>query len=117
MSEYKRVYGLFVWRLTNEWSGTVGYTPDEYPLIGRLDDQGKYMIGGMAGSGSGVAFNASRCIVNRILEQTSEPDDYPEAYFSPSRLLDPSAHHWPDVEEPDSLHSHSDPLPSEGATL
>lgn len=96
-SEYKRVYGPFAWRLTNEWSGTVGYTPDEYPLIGRLDNQGKYMIGGMAGSGSGVAFNAARCIVNRILGNTTEPDDYPEAYFSPTRLLNPAAHQWPEV--------------------
>ena len=101
LSEYKRVYGLFPWRLTHEWSGTVGYTPDEYPLIGRLDDRGKYMIGGMAGSGSGVAFNAARCIVNRILGETSEPDDYPEAYFSPQRLLDPTTHQWPDIgDEP-----------------
>ncbi len=99
LSEYKRVYDSFDWRLTNEWSGTVSYTPDEYPLIGQLNEPGKYMIGGMAGSGSGVAFNASRCIVNRILAITSEPDDYPEAYFSPMRLLNPTAHCWPTVEE------------------
>ena len=117
LSEYKRVYGPFGWHLTHEWSGTVGYTPDEYPLIGRLDDQGKYMIGGMAGSGSGVAFNASRCIVNRILEQTSEPDDYSESYFSPSRILDPTAHHWPDVDESRGLRAHGDPLSSEVPTL
>jgi len=98
-SEYRRVYGPFTWQLTNEWSGTVGYSPDEYPLIGRIDDHGKYMIGGMAGSGSGVAFNAARCIVNRILGNTSEPDDYPEAYFSPTRLLNPTAHQWPEVVE------------------
>ena len=117
LSEYKRIYGAFSWRLTNEWSGTVGYTPDEYPLIGRLDDHNKYMIGGMAGSGSGVAFNASRCIVNRILGDMSEPDDYPEAYFSPMRLLDPSAHKWPDVdEEPPGRHAAGTPLSSEAPT-
>ena len=99
LSEYKRLYGHFRFQLTHEWSGTVGYTPDEYPLIGRLDDRGLYMIGGMAGSGSGVAFNAARCVVNRILELTDEPDDYPEAYFAPSRLLDPANHPWPPVRE------------------
>ena len=57
------------------------------------------MIGGMAGSGSGVAFNAARCIVNRILGITGESDDYPEAYFAPSRLLDPANHDWPEIEE------------------
>lgn len=98
LSEYKRLYGHFRFRLTHEWSGTVGYTPDEYPLIGRLDERGKYIIGGMAGSGSGVAFNAARCIVNRILGRTDEPDDYPEAYFAPSRLLDPQSHPWPTIE-------------------
>ncbi|MEO1981137.1 MAG: FAD-binding oxidoreductase, partial [Fuerstiella sp.] len=116
LSEYKRVYGPFAWRLTHEWSGTVGYTPDEYPLIGRLDDQGKYMIGGMAGSGSGVAFNAARCIVNRILEQISEPDDYPESFFGPTRILDPTAHHWPDQDESRVLHTHGEPLSGEVPT-
>jgi glycine/D-amino acid oxidase-like deaminating enzyme len=99
LSEYKRLYGPFDWQLTHEWSGTVGYSPDEYPLIGQFDDQGKYMIGGMAGSGSGVAFNASRCIVNRILGNKSEQDDYPESYFSPMRLLDPEGHQWPELEK------------------
>jgi hypothetical protein len=32
-------------------------------------------------------FNASRCIVNRILGYTSEPDDYPEACFSPTQRV------------------------------
>ncbi len=100
LSEYKRLYGSYRFTLTNEWSGTVGYTPDEFPLIGPLDDKGKYMIGGMAGSGSGIAFNAARCIVNRILGNTDEPDDYPVAYFGPSRLLEPGNHPWPKIEMP-----------------
>lgn len=98
LSEYRRVYGPFDFRLTNEWSGTVGYTPDQYPLIGSLDNAGLYMIGGMCGSGSGVAFNAARCIVNRILALRDEPDDYPEEYFAPSRLLDPDTHRWPQLK-------------------
>lgn len=98
LSEYKRVYGPYRFELTNEWAGSVGYSLDEYPLIGSIDGRGEYMIGGMCGSGSGVAFNAARCIVNRILGYDNEPDDYPEAYFAPSRLLDPQKHPWPEIK-------------------
>ena len=97
-SEYMRIYNPFSFKLTNLWSGTVGYTPDEFPLIGSIDNNGKYIIAGMAGSGSGVAFNAARCIVNRILKITDEPDDYPQEYFSPSRLLNPEKHKWPEIK-------------------
>ncbi len=97
-SEYLRLYNPFHFNLTNEWSGTVGYSPDEYPLIGSVDNKGKYVIAGMAGSGSGVAFNAARCIVNRILNITDEQDDYPEEYFAPSRLLTPDKHKWPQIK-------------------
>jgi gamma-glutamylputrescine oxidase len=99
LSEYKRVYGPYRFKLTNEWSGTVGYTPDEYPIIGALDDLGQYIIAGMCGSGSGVAFNAARCMVNRILKITDQRDDYPPEYFAPSRLLDPEQHPWPKLNE------------------
>ena len=98
-SEMKRCFGPYRLHMTNEWSGTVGYSPDEYPIVGSIDGQGHYIIGGMCGSGSGVSFNAGRCIVNRILDITDEPDDYPEAYFAPSRLLDPAHHRWPEVED------------------
>jgi len=98
LSEFKRVYGRFRFTLTNEWSGSVGYSADEYPLVGKIDGHRQYMIGGMCGSGSGVAFNAARCIVNRILGRTDEPDDYPAEYFAPSRLLDPGGHRWPAIE-------------------
>jgi glycine/D-amino acid oxidase-like deaminating enzyme len=103
LSEYHRLYGPFAFRLTNEWSGTVGYSLDQYPLVGSIDGQGEWMIGGMCGSGSGVAFNAARCIVNRVLQITDEPDDYPPAYFAPSRLLDPNNHPWPTIEESTTL--------------
>lgn len=97
--EMKRVYGPYKLHMTNEWSGTVGYTPDEYPIVGLIDGKRHYIVAGMCGSGSGVSFNAGRCIVNRILAKTDEPEDYPEAYFSPSRLLDPQKHPWPSIEQ------------------
>ena len=94
----KQCYGPYQLAMTNEWSGTVGYTPDEYPIVGLVDGKRHYIIGGMCGSGSGVSFNGGRCVCNRILGITNEPDDYPESYFSPTRLLDPSTHHWPELE-------------------
>jgi len=97
-AELKRHFGPYRLNMTNEWSGTVGYTPDEYPIVGCLDGKGRYIIAGMCGSGSGVSFNGGRCVVNRILGQTDESDDYPEAYFSPGRLLDPANHRWPVIE-------------------
>ena len=66
-----------------------------------FDGRRQYILGGMAGSGTAVSFNGGRCIVNRILDVTSEPDDYPENYFSPVRLLDPSGHRWPELEPDD----------------
>ena len=65
--------------------------------MGSIDGEGRWIVAGMCGSGSGVSFNGARCIVNRILELDDEPDDYPEPYFAPSRLLDPSNHNWPDT--------------------
>jgi glycine/D-amino acid oxidase-like deaminating enzyme len=91
-------YGPYQMRIGNEWSGTVGYTPDGYPIVGCIDGHGQYIVAGMSGSGSGVSFNGTRCICNRILGLTDEPDHYPEEYFAPSRLLSPDTHPWPEVE-------------------
>ena len=96
--EMKQSYGPFQLELQNEWSGTVGYTPDEFPIVGKCDGKHRYIIAGMCGSGSGVSFNAARCIVNRILNRSDENDDYPAEYFSPTRLLDPLRHQWPQLE-------------------
>ena len=97
--EMKQMFGPYRLHMTHEWSGTVGYTPDEYPIVGSIDGKGKkYIIAGMCGSGSGVSFNGGRCIANRILGVTDEPDDYPPAYFAPSRLMDPAHHDWPTIE-------------------
>jgi glycine/D-amino acid oxidase-like deaminating enzyme len=97
-AQIAQAYGPFQLQMKNEWSGTVGYTPDEYPVVGSFDGNGQYIIGGMCGSGSGVSFNGARCVCNRILGITDEPDQYPEAYFSPTRLLSPRTHVWPEIE-------------------
>jgi gamma-glutamylputrescine oxidase len=97
IAELRSFYGPFDYQVANEWSGTVTYTPDEYPVVGLMDRKRQYIIGGMAGSGTSVGFNGARCIVNRILGHTDEPDDFPPEYFSPMRLLDPEHHAWPKI--------------------
>ncbi len=100
LGEMKRYFGDSRYQVTHEWSGTVSYTPDEFPIVGSIDGKRQHIVAGMAGSGTAVSFNAGRCIVNRILDRTDEPDDYPPEYFSPMRLLDPEHHQWPQIEHP-----------------
>jgi glycine/D-amino acid oxidase-like deaminating enzyme len=85
LTQLKSCFGAERIRVTNEWSGTVSYTPDEYPLVGLMDGKRLYIIGGMAGSGSAVSFNAGRHVVQKILG-IEGPDYYPEEYFSPARF-------------------------------
>ncbi|MEX1231459.1 MAG: FAD-binding oxidoreductase [Planctomycetaceae bacterium] len=98
LGEMQTYYGPYRYHITNEWSGTVSFTPDEFPIVGVMDGHRQYIIAGMAGSGTAVSFNGGRCVVNRILGRTGELDDYPEEYFSPTRLLDPQKHEWPEIQ-------------------
>lgn len=95
LGEVQRYAGRFPMRVVNEWSGSVGFTVDQFPMVGVWDGKRQYVVGGMCGSGTGVSFNASRCVVNRILGRTGEQDDYPAEFFAPSRLLSPATHPWP----------------------
>jgi len=94
LGELHRYFDRTPIEITHEWSGTPGFTADEYPVVGLLDGKRQYIIGGMCGSGSAVSFNGARHIVQQILGLDG-PDDYPEQYFGVSRLLDPTNHHWP----------------------
>ena len=98
IAEMKRRFGAFEYHVTNEWSDSVTYTPDEFPVVGLMDGNGQYIIGGIAGSGTAVGFNPARCVVHRLLGCTDEPDDFPLEYFSPTRLLSPSTRTWPALE-------------------
>ena len=82
----KPFFGINQLQVTNEWSGTVGMTPDEFPLIGLQDNKRLYIVGGMAGSGSGVSFLATQFVVFKILNIDC-PDYYPEKFFSPRRFF------------------------------
>lgn len=97
LGEFYRHFGRSRVHITHEWSGTPGFTDDEFPVVGVLDGYRQYVIGGMCGSGTAVSFNGARHVVQNVLGLEG-PDDYPEAYFSPMRLLDPRNHRWPDIE-------------------
>ena len=96
LGELHRYFGDGEMRVTHEWSGTPGFTVDEFPVVGRLDGKRQYIIGGMCGSGTAVSFNGARHVVQQILGLDG-PDDYPEAYFAPTRLTDPANHPWPEL--------------------
>ena len=97
LGEIASWFGPYRCRITHEWTGSVGFTADQFPVVGLMDGKKQFIIAGMAGSGSAVSFNAARCICNRILGKV-EDEDYPEEYFSPSRLLDPANHKWPEID-------------------
>ena len=84
-----RHWGPAPMRVTHEWTGTTSVTPDNYPVIGLLDRHGLYILGGFAGCGSAVSFNAGETIVCQMLRKPSEPDHHPEEFFSPLRFTDP----------------------------
>jgi hypothetical protein len=75
LGELRRYFGPSRYHVTHEWSGTVSYTPDEYPIVGVMDGHRQYIIGGMAGSGTGVSFNAARCVVLDTQFRLFEEDD------------------------------------------
>jgi len=99
IGELRRFCGWFPLHVTHEWSGTVGFTRDEFPIVGVMDGKRQYIIAGMCGSGTAVSFNAARWTCNQIREVDVDEEDYPPSFFSPTRLLDPKNHHWPDVNK------------------
>ncbi|MBM3933887.1 MAG: FAD-binding oxidoreductase [SAR202 cluster bacterium] len=96
IAEVQRRFGRSRMNLTREWSCTAGFTDDEFPIVGVMDGRRQYIIAGMCGSGSGVHFNAARHVVDQVLGIPG-PDDYPREYFSPTRVLDPRGHKWPEI--------------------
>lgn len=82
----ERFFAIRQLKVSNEWTGTLGMTPDEFPLIGLQDNKRLCMVGGLAGSGAGVSFLATQFVVFRILNIEC-PDYYPEKYFSSQRFF------------------------------
>jgi glycine/D-amino acid oxidase-like deaminating enzyme len=74
--------------ITHEWTGTTATTPDKFPIVGLLDGRGLYMLGGFAGAGSAVSFNAGHTIVAQVLGSANQFEYHPEEYFSVRRFQD-----------------------------
>lgn len=98
VSDIHRSFGHSSMHVTREWSCTAGFTNDEYPIVGLIDGKRQYIVAGMCGSGSSVHFNGARHIVNSILGVKGH-NDYPEEFFSPTRILDPKSHKWPSLDD------------------
>lgn len=52
-------------KLVQAWSGIMGFTEDEQPLLG--EKNGIYYLGGFSGHGNGYAFNMARDLVNNYI--------------------------------------------------
>jgi len=85
LSHVREYFAIQSIKITNEWSGTMGMTPDEFPVIGLMDGKRLYIVGGLAGSGSGVSFLGARHVIHKILGK-EDIDYYPEKYFSHMRF-------------------------------
>ena len=52
-------------RVTHRWAGTMGFTPDELPLVGRVPGSvNVYFCGGYSGHGLGFALHSAHCLVD-----------------------------------------------------
>eukprot|EP01130_Rhizamoeba_saxonica_P018297 TRINITY_DN9103_c0_g2_i4.p1 TRINITY_DN9103_c0_g2~~TRINITY_DN9103_c0_g2_i4.p1 ORF type:complete len:109 (-),score=20.91 TRINITY_DN9103_c0_g2_i4:16-342(-) len=54
--------------ITHKWIGTMGYTIDGYPIIGKLSGS-CYICGGYNGDGMPIAFNSGRIIAKLLTGQ------------------------------------------------
>ena len=84
-AEVLRLWGLAPFTVHHEWTGSVALSPDNYPVIGRLDDHGAWICGAYAGAGSTCSFFGAQRVVNAILDQEDEADAVPD-FFSPARF-------------------------------
>ncbi|MGI8608723.1 MAG: NAD(P)/FAD-dependent oxidoreductase [Candidatus Dormibacteria bacterium] len=84
LDEHLRALGV-VASVTHRWAGTMGFTPDELPLVGRVPGGGEvYVCGGYSGHGLGFAMNAVKCLVDSWGQGTI-PGWLDAARFAPER--------------------------------
>ena len=96
LAEVWRYYDSAPVTLTHEWSGTPGFTTDEYPVVGRLDGRNMWIIGGMCGSGTAVSFNGARHVVTRVLGMDDDCDGQidPETAADATRIAEEVRGEW-----------------------
>jgi glycine/D-amino acid oxidase-like deaminating enzyme len=85
-AEVLRLWGPTPFTVYHEWTGSVALSPDNYPVIGRLDDHGAWICGAYAGAGSTCSFRGALRVVNAILGHDDESEAFPDMFFSPARF-------------------------------
>ena len=70
-------------QIEQEWTGIMGFSPDDNPLIGELPGYpGEYIMAGYTGHGMSIAFGAGKAIALMIEGQEPElPDSFSPARF------------------------------------
>ena len=85
-AEATRLWPCRPFRVTHEWTGTVGQAPDKFPVIGSLDGANLRMLGGFAGAGSAISFGSGAEIVQQILGESNAQSLWPDDLFGPGRF-------------------------------
>lgn len=78
------------YRITHEWTGMMGFTPDELPMAGLWKDN-VYVLGGFSGHGLVGSVLAAKCIAKLIMGVPDEPEkdiSLPEEW-NPNRVAEP----------------------------
>lgn len=70
-------------QIQQEWTGIMGFSPDDNPLIGELPGYpGEYIMAGYTGHGMSIAFGGGKAIAQMIKGQEPElPDSFSPARF------------------------------------
>lgn len=72
-------------KIINRWSGIMGFTTDELPLVGKIDAPCEaYMIGGFSGHGMGLGFRTAKDLAELVSgnSTTSFFDQFQKARFA-----------------------------------
>ncbi len=60
--------------VTHRWAGIMGFSPDELPLVGAVPElPGVHVCGGYTGHGMGFAVNATRVLVDHLVDGAPIP--------------------------------------------
>jgi glycine/D-amino acid oxidase-like deaminating enzyme len=73
LEEYLRDYLCLNYRVINRWSGTMGFTEHELPLVGKINAPLEtYVIGGFSGHGMGLGFRSGLDMAQLVLGLSKE---------------------------------------------
>lgn len=84
LEDYLRDQLKLKYKVINRWSGIMGFTNDELPLIGKITAPCEtYMIGGFSGHGMGLGFRSGKDLAELITKQSTASffDKFQKANF------------------------------------